>query len=215
MQSQSQTQSQECHQVTEDYLMFLMSSSAAISALEMGIEASRVKSALKQKVKTTGSPYLEREADQLIIACMDIQSEEGSSAFDEGSSASPIFCRRVVRTREHIPESSEDSDEGEAAPAAVAPPDPVKKELEKPLLPLQSSATKKEPSEKRDTQVTLEEENRLLKEARLCKVCLDREVVIVFLPCAHLVTCSDCAQSLTDCPLCRQPIKATVRTFLS
>uniref|UniRef100_A0A0A9Y257 Apoptosis 2 inhibitor n=1 Tax=Lygus hesperus TaxID=30085 RepID=A0A0A9Y257_LYGHE len=214
-QMRPQSQTQECHPVSEDYLMSLMSSSAAISALEMGIEASRVKCALKQKVKATGTPYSEGEADLLIIACMDIQSEEGSSTFDERSSASPVFCRRVVRTREHIPEASEDSDEGEGAPAIVSPPDPVQKEIDNSNVQLQSPVTKKELLDTQDTQVTLEEENRLLKEARLCKVCLDREVVIVFLPCAHLVTCSDCAQSLKDCPLCRQPIKATVRTFLS
>lgn len=63
--------------------------------------------------------------------------------------------------------------------------------------------------------VTLEEENRRLREARLCKICMDSEVCVVFLPCGHLVTCVNCAHSLADCPVCRQPIKATVRTFLS
>lgn len=61
----------------------------------------------------------------------------------------------------------------------------------------------------------LEEENRRLKEARLCKICLDQELGVVMLPCAHLVACISCASSLPDCPLCRQTIKATVRTFLS
>lgn len=61
----------------------------------------------------------------------------------------------------------------------------------------------------------LEEENRKLKEARLCKICLDQELGVVMLPCAHLVACITCASSLPDCPLCRQTIKATVRTFLS
>lgn len=61
----------------------------------------------------------------------------------------------------------------------------------------------------------LKEENRRLKEARLCKICLDQELGVVMLPCAHLVACITCASSLPDCPLCRQTIKATVRTFLS
>lgn len=63
--------------------------------------------------------------------------------------------------------------------------------------------------------VSLEEENRRLKEARLCKICMDSEVEIVLLPCGHLVTCINCSHSLADCPLCRQAIRATVRTFLS
>lgn len=61
----------------------------------------------------------------------------------------------------------------------------------------------------------LEEENRMLKEARLCKICMDIEVGVVFLPCGHLAACTFCAPNLKDCPLCRAAIKATVRTFLS
>lgn len=65
-----------------------------------------------------------------------------------------------------------------------------------------------------DTQ-KLEEENRKLKEAKLCKICMDQDVNIVFLPCGHLVTCSTCAANIPDCPVCRQIIKGTVRTFLA
>lgn len=39
----------------------------------------------------------------------------------------------------------------------------------------------------------LEEEIRRLKEARLCKVCLDEEVSIAYIPCGHIVTCVQCA----------------------
>lgn len=61
----------------------------------------------------------------------------------------------------------------------------------------------------------LEEENRRFRESRLCKVCLDEEVGVVFLPCGHLVSCVHCAPSLKDCPVCRRSIGATVRTYLS
>lgn len=79
-------------------------------------------------------------------------------------------------------------------------------------------ATCKPPSDERlktEKVLTLEEENRLLREARLCKICMDNEVGIVFLPCGHLATCVNCASNLQDCPVCRSAIKATVRTFLS
>lgn len=62
---------------------------------------------------------------------------------------------------------------------------------------------------------SLEEEVRRLREARLCKICMDKEVGVVLLPCGHLVTCVLCASSLPRCPVCRENIKATVRTFLS
>uniref|UniRef100_A0A8C6QV16 RING-type E3 ubiquitin transferase n=1 Tax=Nannospalax galili TaxID=1026970 RepID=A0A8C6QV16_NANGA len=63
--------------------------------------------------------------------------------------------------------------------------------------------------------LSLEEQLRRLQEERTCKVCMDREVSIVFIPCGHLVVCQECAPSLRKCPICRGIIKGTVRTFLS
>ena len=37
----------------------------------------------------------------------------------------------------------------------------------------------------------------------------------VFLPCGHLICCVQCAPALKDCPLCRQPIHGTVKTYMS
>ncbi len=61
----------------------------------------------------------------------------------------------------------------------------------------------------------LEQENRRLKEQRTCKICMDREIGVVFLPCGHLICCIQCAPALKDCPLCRQPIHGTVKTYMS
>ncbi|XP_023565274.1 baculoviral IAP repeat-containing protein 3 isoform X5 [Octodon degus] len=61
----------------------------------------------------------------------------------------------------------------------------------------------------------MEEQLRRLQEERTCKVCMDKEVSVVFIPCGHLVVCRDCAPSLRKCPICRSTIKGTVRTFLS
>ncbi|NP_076477.3 baculoviral IAP repeat-containing protein 3 isoform X1 [Rattus norvegicus] len=61
----------------------------------------------------------------------------------------------------------------------------------------------------------MEEQLRKLQEERTCKVCMDREVSLVFIPCGHLVVCKECAPSLRKCPICRGTIKGTVRTFLS
>lgn len=61
----------------------------------------------------------------------------------------------------------------------------------------------------------MEEQLRRLQEERTCKVCMDKEVNIVFIPCGHLVVCKECAPSLRKCPICRGMVKGTVRTFLS
>ena len=63
--------------------------------------------------------------------------------------------------------------------------------------------------------VDLELENRRLKDQRTCKICMDREIGVVFLTCGHLISCVQCAPALKDCPLCRQPIVGTVKTYMS
>ncbi|XP_076466346.1 E3 ubiquitin-protein ligase XIAP-like [Babylonia areolata] len=59
----------------------------------------------------------------------------------------------------------------------------------------------------------LQTENSELRQRGQCKICLDREVSVIFLPCGHLVTCTACAPALRACPLCRSGIKGTVRAF--
>ncbi|XP_045153669.1 baculoviral IAP repeat-containing protein 3 [Echinops telfairi] len=65
------------------------------------------------------------------------------------------------------------------------------------------------------SELSVEEQLRRLQEERTCKVCMDKEVSVVFIPCGHLVVCKECAPSLRKCPICRGTIKGTVRTFLS
>ncbi|CAM4576115.1 unnamed protein product [Leuciscus chuanchicus] len=53
----------------------------------------------------------------------------------------------------------------------------------------------------------MEEQLRRLQEERTCKVCMGKEVNIVFIPCGHLVVCKECAPSLRKCPICRGLVK--------
>jgi len=41
---------------------------------------------------------------------------------------------------------------------------------------------------------------------KLCVVCKQVPKDTVFRPCSHLATCSECAQKLDKCPLCRQEV---------
>ncbi|XP_041954382.1 baculoviral IAP repeat-containing protein 7 isoform X3 [Alosa sapidissima] len=63
--------------------------------------------------------------------------------------------------------------------------------------------------------LSAEEQLRQLQEERTCKVCMDKAVSIVFIPCGHLVVCTDCAASLRHCPICRAVIRGSVRAFMS
>ena len=50
-------------------------------------------------------------------------------------------------------------------------------------------------------------------ESRICKICMEEEVQITFLPCGHLMSCVNCAPALKNCPICRRSIKGSVRTY--
>lgn len=62
---------------------------------------------------------------------------------------------------------------------------------------------------------TMLAENEKLKEERTCKVCMDAEVNMVFLPCGHFVCCAECSQQLQKCPICRVCISGTVRASIT
>ncbi|KAK3098658.1 hypothetical protein FSP39_021663 [Pinctada imbricata] len=62
---------------------------------------------------------------------------------------------------------------------------------------------------------SIKEEIRTLKERKLCKVCCEEDVSIVFLPCAHLVCCAQCAPAIQKCAVCRKLVKGTVRVSFS
>ncbi|XP_059160168.1 uncharacterized protein LOC131943882 isoform X2 [Physella acuta] len=66
-----------------------------------------------------------------------------------------------------------------------------------------------------ETLRTIKEQNNQLRQQTVCKICMDQEVAVVFLPCGHLVSCNDCASAMRDCPVCRKTVKGTVRAFIS
>lgn len=156
----------------------------------------RVKSAIRERLERTGRPY--SQPDALVEAALGVQyDEEGySSSEDIGDST----VRQTVRAG--ILNVMQKAFSNPPAETVQIEQDINKICPNKDTLPLEKP-------------VSLEEENRLLREARLCKICMDSEVGIVFLPCGHLTTCVNCAPNLEDCPVCRCAIKATVRTFLS
>jgi hypothetical protein len=63
-----------------------------------------------------------------------------------------------------------------------------------------------------DVKVILSE-NEQLKASNTCKVCLEKEVHAVFLPCGHLVCCMACSEKVEKCPLCRTNILGSVKAF--
>ncbi len=59
------------------------------------------------------------------------------------------------------------------------------------------------------------QENRELREQRMCRVCRCNDVSILLLPCRHLCLCKECETRLDTCPLCRSLKNASVQVYMS
>lgn len=121
------------------------------------------------------------------------------------------------------------SDSGNICTSARAPPDESSSAQEPAAASSTSEPAKKDekespgstPTAKDSSETTkgdaireaLMEENMKLQDERTCKVCMDAEATILFLPCGHLVTCGNCAPALKNCAVCRSGIRGTVRTY--
>lgn len=177
-----------------------MISPPALAALEVGLHVGRVKQALREKLSRTGSGFI--SADALIEATLNLQRDEEDINAESESPPVPQAMSNFLEAilEDVVPQQSEQLQQEVVKTEVTKPKEEIKDKTVENIV---------------NKTLSLEEENRLLKEARLCKICMDNEVGIVFLPCGHLASCVNCAPNLQDCPVCRSAIKATVRTFLS
>ncbi|XP_015282475.1 PREDICTED: E3 ubiquitin-protein ligase XIAP [Gekko japonicus] len=63
--------------------------------------------------------------------------------------------------------------------------------------------------------LSTEEQLRRLQEEKLCKICMDKTISVVLIPCGHLVTCKDCAEAVEKCPLCCTVIAKRQKIYMS
>ncbi|XP_049956247.1 putative inhibitor of apoptosis [Schistocerca serialis cubense] len=80
---------------------------------------------------------------------------------------------------------------------------------------VRAESSKSQPRQETPDSRVEKTENGATEEKRLCKICFEKEMGVVFLPCGHIVACVDCALSVADCPVCRQPFQNTARVYLS
>lgn len=84
------------------------------------------------------------------------------------------------------------------------------------LEPLLEDAIKNMPkseTQRRDQDPV--EKLRELQREKQCKICMDRDVGVVFIPCGHLVSCEHCSKSLIKCPICCATISQKIKTYAS
>lgn len=65
-----------------------------------------------------------------------------------------------------------------------------------------------------DTQ-DMHHELKQLQESRLCKICMEKEATILFMPCAHILCCQKCADNAHECPVCRTEIQSRIRSYFA
>uniref|UniRef100_T1JFM1 RING-type domain-containing protein n=1 Tax=Strigamia maritima TaxID=126957 RepID=T1JFM1_STRMM len=169
----------------EDPILVHMKSSIVKAAMETGVDQNIIRQVIAKKIELTGTPY--DDANALTEACMDFPYCENTSS--QSKVITPI--------NDSMPSTSFACEENFRSKS----------------LPVKSMDSLKSFTQSGD--MSVEDENRQLKEMRLCKICMDEEIGVVFLPCGHLICCPKCAPSLKDCPVCRKEIRGTVRTFLS
>ena len=49
---------------------------------------------------------------------------------------------------------------------------------------------------------------------KVCRICMDKEIDAIFLPCGHVYCCSQCAKSVKVCPFCRQQVEKISHAYL-
>jgi len=239
--------------VSEDEVRRAMSQAIVKQVLSMGIDASRVKMAIKKRLENSGNAFDTTES--LISAAFSVQRNQERRSHNENLNPSGAMLGRLGESsrssgvldmvserwgewgvgqasQDRVSMETEDTEQSQSqevnisldrspASARLTPPTPEVSGCQS--APASPSVTSPEKTEEMSppAPVTsksnddLESENARLKEQRTCKICMDKEVGVVFLPCGHLCCCVNCAPALKDCPVCRRSIQGTVRTFMS
>lgn len=193
-----------------------MNSQPVQEALQMGLNAGRVKLVMQRRLHLTGRPFTSTEA--LVSAVLDGQMVDEEFENNETSTSGQI--------------------DGQVTELLLSAVNSVMFNTDEDLQPSTSSTQRIETTSRNFVPENSNHDRRLMgrnedslnststdlleksnDETRLrnveCKICMTEEVGVVFLPCGHLLSCVFCAPALSQCPLCREPVLNRVRTFLS
>lgn len=176
-----------------------MTTAPVLIALEIGLDAGTVRNKTLQQILRTGSPY--STAEDLLKAVLDEpESAEDESVSGPNHTLHSIDCAGATHsvadtTNSEVSNTGSGQNSRPNAPSRCESDIREDKSVECTKMAgsieetncdessASGSSVKRSPTK---GQLSLEEENRKLKDARLCKVCLDEEVGVVYLPCGHL-----------------------------
>ncbi|XP_013402166.1 uncharacterized protein LOC106167829, partial [Lingula anatina] len=176
------------------------------AVLDMGFSRDTVRQAIEQRLRNTGDDF--PSAATLFDAVLNIEDEnnrQGAAAISVIPQEEPGQQPLNATLSEAPPHKAAQKTSQTQNTDKLSKKDKKKKKQDAPVV---------KDSDDKETK-SLIEENKRLKEERTCKICMDEEVSVVFLPCGHLVACVQCAPALRNCAICRAAIKGTVRSILS
>ncbi|XP_069131056.1 uncharacterized protein [Argopecten irradians] len=182
-----------------------MTSPAVLSIREMGYSNDVIKAAIQQLRRNQGPVPLSAEAlVEIIFGLGDDIPPERPNETQTGQSITQAPRTGTPPSIESLSSGSNTSEpQTEAATS----------EPRSPHRPRGGEASSRAYTE--EELKSIQDENNQLKEQMKCKICMDNLVCISFLPCGHLCCCAECAPAMVKCPICRQIIRGSVRTYLS
>ena len=62
----------------------------------------------------------------------------------------------------------------------------------------------------RSSQINIAEDLEKVQESRICKLCMNADRDVLFLPCTHMIICSGCATAVVQCPICYKDINKKI-----
>jgi hypothetical protein len=204
------------HKIDPREIKARMDTEVVKKIIGMGYPKSIIETVLEKRLREHGDDFTKSE--HLMDAIFKWEEEAAGQPESTASIADPKPVAKPVTNQSAAPVTNQ----------SAATPLKKDSELTKNQLKKQRRKNaKKVPEDARapDTSAALThlnreyqaliQENEEMKDQRVCKVCMDNNVNIVFLPCAHLVCCANCAPALRNCPICRKLIKGTVNIFIS
>ncbi|XP_065583467.1 putative inhibitor of apoptosis isoform X2 [Artemia franciscana] len=206
------------------------------------VEATKVRQAILNQLKRTGQGFT--AVDALIIAALEIpdQPVETSSSVPSSNGTETSLSRDVSEILQELGESALQEQEAseptnlqqlpeepaisayprsnaeigeDVSPPWYGTPAPERNEIPPGEPPVISNVVSPRRSLEEAMDVDIQDKfEEAIEERYKCKVCLDKRIEVIFLPCGHLASCSSCTSALANCPLCRQVIGGTAKAFL-
>ena len=166
-----------------------MESDIIKATMDMGFDSEKTRMALRQRLEQTGVPFFSLE--QCVEAVLGILEDETRQRLQKTPSATTAASTENELEKE-AEEETNTADEKWKTTEPSSLENDKKTTTTRVKDPIFSSGISKQ-----------------REEIRECKICMDAEINIVFLPCTHAIACSKCAMNMEHCPICRSHIIAS------